>query len=149
MTSLLIDGHQAETTEETWRPVPSQPGISASSWGRVRVDEYTMVMASGGVRRYGGHPTYGQWDGDRFIYSRRGHKTMKIHRLVCEAFNGEPEPGQICMHDDENPANNKPGNLKWGTQKQNLNYPGFKEYCRGRVGDNSPYRKGLAKRTSQ
>ena len=106
-------------------------------------------MSRGGIKKYGGHPTYGQWDGARFVYARRGYKTTKVARMVCEAFNGQPGPGQVCMHHDENSRNNKPENLKWGTQKQNLNYPGFKAYCRGRVGDNSPYRKGLAKRTSQ
>lgn len=145
-TSLLIDGRQAETTEETWRPVPSCPGLSASSLGRIRVDRYEMPTPTGGTRAYGGHPTYGQWDGKRFIYSRKGHKTAKVHRLVCEAFNGAPLPGQVCMHDDENAANNKPGNLKWGTQKQNLNYPGFKSYCRARTGENSPAAKGAQRK---
>jgi hypothetical protein len=31
------------------------------------------------------------------------------------------------MHVDEDSRNNKPTNLKWGTQKQNLNFPGFKQ----------------------
>lgn len=33
------------------------------------------------------------------------------------------------MHKDENSRNNKPENLKWATQKENLNCPKFKEYC--------------------
>lgn len=147
--SLLIDGHQAETTEEIWRPVPSYPGLSASSWGRVRVDEYMAPGKGGKLRKFGGHPTYGQWDGSRFIYPRRGYSTKKIHRLVCEAFNGPPKPGQVCMHDDEDARNNRPENLKWGTQKQNLNYPGFKDYCRSRTGESSPVTKSRRARESQ
>lgn len=46
------------------------------------------------------------------------------------------------MHDDEDARNNRPGNLVYGTQKQNLNYPGFLEYCRNRTGSNNPYIKG-------
>lgn len=46
------------------------------------------------------------------------------------------------MHIDENSRNNKPANLAWGTQKENLNAPGFIEYCKGRVGENSPTTKG-------
>lgn len=36
------------------------------------------------------------------------------------------------MHLDEDNGNNRPGNLAWGTQQQNLNAPGFKQYCRER-----------------
>ena len=46
------------------------------------------------------------------------------------------------LHKDENSRNNRPENLMWGTQKENLNAPGFLKYCRGRTGDNNPYVKG-------
>jgi hypothetical protein len=46
------------------------------------------------------------------------------------------------MHLDENSKNNRPENLAWGTQKENLNAPGFIEYCKGRTGKNNPYIKG-------
>lgn len=67
------------------------------------------------------------------------HRTYKVHRLVCEAFNGPPPPGtQCCMHLDEDFRNNRPENLKWGTQKQNLNAPGYLAYCSSRRGDHNP-----------
>jgi hypothetical protein len=67
--------------------------------------------------------------------------------MVCEAFHGTPPEGKnYCLHIDENSRNNRPENLKWGTQKENLNAPGFLAYCRGRVGENSPYTKGKAKK---
>lgn len=44
-----------------------------------------------------------------------------IHVLVAEAFLPPPEEGQDRVrHLDGNPANNVAGNLKWGTQKENL-----------------------------
>jgi hypothetical protein len=98
----------------------------------------------GGAAQYGGEPTLGQWDGSRYVYQRRGHKTYKVARLVCEAFNG-PSLGRICMHLDENSRNNKPSNLAWGTQKENLNAPGFIEYCKGRTGENAATTKGRRK----
>lgn len=73
-----------------------------------------------------------------FVYRS---KTYKIHQLVCEAFNGPKQEGQVCMHLDEDYKNNRPDNLTWGTQKENLNAPGFLEYCRSRTGDDSPRRK--------
>jgi hypothetical protein len=65
---------------------------------------------------------------------------------VCEAFHGEPEKGQVCMHLDEDARNNRPENLAWGSQKENLNAPKFLEYCKGRVGDKSPSIKGKRKK---
>jgi hypothetical protein len=49
------------------------------------------------------------------------------------------------MHLDENSRNNRPENLAWGTQKENLNAPQFLEYCKNRTGENSPIIKGKKK----
>jgi len=117
---------------ETWRMVPSMPGLLASSLGRLMVVPRHGGMPKGGLRQYGGEPTSGQWDGARYIYVLK-KRTYKVARLVCEAFNGPPPfPRAVCMHLDENSRNNAPSNLKWGTQKENLNAPGFLEYCRTR-----------------
>jgi len=108
------------------------------------VAPYYGKMPNGVRRQYGGEPNFGIWnkvDG-RFCAFYKG-KTYKIHRLVCEAFNGgAPFEKAVVMHIDENAANNRPSNLKWGTQKENLNSPAFKSYCRSRTGDDSPWVKG-------
>lgn len=135
-------------TVEIWRVVPSVSGVIASSRGRIMVIPYLQEMPNGGARNYGGYPTYGQWDGARFLYVLKG-KTYKVHRLICEAFHGQPDGEQVCMHLDENSRNNRPENLAWGTQKENLNAPGFIEYCRNRTGENNPFKKGLRWRTGQ
>ena len=128
---------------ESWKTIPSEPDLEASSLGRIRVIPYESAMPYGGVRVYGGVPTWGQWDGNRFIYCRKHHKTLRVARLVCEAFNGvAPNGMKICLHKDENAANNQPDNLKWGTQKENLNCPKFIAYCKTRTGENNPYVKG-------
>lgn len=137
--------------QEEWRSVPSQSDLEASSLGRIRVVPHSEAMPNGGERIYGGVPTKGQWDPtqDRYIYTRKGHKSIKVAQLVCEAFNGpKPFEDAVVMHDDENSRNNKPGNLKWGTQKENLNYPGFIAHCKGRTGENSPVIKGRRKSAS-
>lgn len=129
------------TKKEVWRAVPSLPGLIASSEGRLMVPPYQAPCPNGGTRQYGGEPTLGQWDGKRYIYLFKG-RTYKVAKLVCEAFNGpRPFPRAVCMHADENSRNNRPGNLEWGTQKKNLNAPGFLTYCRSRTGDNSTFSK--------
>lgn len=70
-------------------------------------------------------------------YPLKGHKTKKgyvsismchenkkmtrnVHRLICEAFHGRPNPRTLqTRHLDGNPNNNAPSNLAWGTQFEN------------------------------
>lgn len=125
--------------QELWRVVPSVPQLLASSHGRVMVAPYWAPLPNGGQRTYGGEPNIGfVHENSRMMTIYKG-KNYRVHRLVCEAFNGPPPPGtQCCMHLDEDFRNNRPENLKWGTQKQNLNAPGYLAYCSSRRGDHSP-----------
>lgn len=46
--------------------------------------------------------------------------TKNVHRLICMAFHGMPEkPTLQVRHLDGDPQNNRPDNLKWGTQEEN------------------------------
>ncbi|MFV1484510.1 MULTISPECIES: HNH endonuclease signature motif containing protein [unclassified Phaeobacter] len=115
---------------EVWKIPESAPQYLVSSEGRIMVKPYSARMPRGGKRQYGGQPHFGVWNKQdcRFIAVYKG-KTFKVHRLVCEAFHGpSPSEKSVVMHLDENPANNRPDNLAWGTQKENLNAPGFKKY---------------------
>jgi hypothetical protein len=110
---------------------------------------YCAPLPQGGSRQYGGEPTRGQWDGERYIYTLKD-KSYKVARLVCEAFNGPvPFERAVAMHKDENSRNNHHRNLAWGTQKENLNAPGFIVYCQSRTGANSPIHKARASRNAQ
>lgn len=126
--------------DEEWRVVPSVPDLMASSLGRVLLKPLSRPTK----------PWLGCWakgsGGGRFIFRVRRHgKTYKVARLVCEAFKGPPPfPRAVAMHADENSRNNRADNLEWGTQKQNLNAPGFLDYCRARTGDSNPFLKGRA-----
>ncbi|MFO0454067.1 MAG: HNH endonuclease signature motif containing protein [Pseudomonadota bacterium] len=103
------------------------PVIEVSSQGRVRACARVAPMPYGGTRIYGGVGSFGQWDGSRYLYVLR-RRTYKVARLVCEAFSGPPQPGQVCMHLDEDARNNRPENLRWGTQRENLNAPKYLAY---------------------
>ena len=77
-------------------------------------------------------------------------KNYKIHRLICEAFHGPAPKGKsVVLHLNENSLDNRPSNLRWGTQRENMNMPGFLEYCRGRTGENNPLIKGKKKRNAE
>lgn len=135
--------------EEIWVNSLSYPDILVSSYGRIKLPEKYGTMPNGGIRYYSTKPTFGY----KFkahknashiymgLYSRK-YGSIKVHRLVCEAFHGLPTTTDlVVIHLDENSTNNHYLNLKWGTQKENLNMPKFIEYCKTRVGDNSPMRK--------
>lgn len=136
--------------EEIWKPVPSLEGVIASSWGRIRLPNNEAKMPNGGYRKYITKPTFGckmkasknaRHEYYGISWSKKGN--LKVHRLVCEAFHGPaPEGRNYVLHIDENGLNNRPENLSWGTQKENLNAKGFIEYCKSRTGENSPAVKG-------
>jgi hypothetical protein len=65
------------------------------------------------------------------VHSRTGHlhvhlcrcgrkHTCKVHHLVLALFVGSRPSGAQCLHGDGNPANNRPGNLRWGRPKENV-----------------------------
>lgn len=121
---------------EIWKPIPSVPGLLASSRGRVMIVPGFADLPNGGRRSYGAVARRGSWDpeNNRYVlHWRKTGKTYRVGRLVCEAFNGPPPfEDAVCMHLDEDARNNAPSNLQWGTQKENLNAAGFIEYCRAR-----------------
>jgi hypothetical protein len=139
---------------EIWKNVPSLPGVLASSEGRILLPPRYAPVNHGGYRAYLPEPTSGvvcrasKTAAHQYLnYWTRYFGNIKVHQAVCEAFHG-PKPFEkaVVIHLDENALNNRPENLKWGTQKENLNAPGFREQCRQRVAEHSPRAKWLAKR---
>lgn len=47
-------------------------------------------------------------------------RTVKVHRLVAEAFVPNPQGLPLVRHWDDNPGNNFASNLRWGTQADNM-----------------------------
>ena len=137
----------------TIKPIPSIPGAFANDEGKIKLPECRAKMPTGVTRVYktkwilgskrrasktARHEYYG------VLY--RG-KNYKIHRLVCEAFHGPaPEGKNVVLHLDEDATNNRPCNLRWGTQKENLNMPKFVEYCQSRTGNKNPHIKGRVRK---
>lgn len=110
------------------------------------------MMPCGKMRSYETKPVYGTRTKAsktaRHVYlsiQNRFFGNMKVHRLVCEAFHGSPPfERAVVIHIDEDATNNRADNLRWGTQKENLNMPGFIAYCKSRTGENSPTVKSRA-----
>lgn len=119
--------------EEEWREVPGYPGVWASSWGRVHRRSREGLNRAGQRSR----PTYGALVArnkksgatyTNFAVIWVGLGRLSVSRLVCAAFHGAPPDAarSYCLHADDDPANNRPGNLSWGTQEENLAAPGYR-----------------------
>ena len=131
------------------KPIPSIEGAYAREDGMIKLPETAAIMPHGGSRVYktkwvrgvirrasktARHSYYG------ILYKG---KNYKVHRLVCEAFHGAPPEGStVVLHLNEDGTDNRSENIRWGTQKENLNADGFLAYCRSRTGENSPSVKG-------
>lgn len=101
---------------EQWLPILEYEGLyEVSNYGRVRsLDRIDSRgnRAHGRILRQEVRPT-----GHLRVTLCRGGKAKRIfvHRLVLTAFIGPVPVGMQACHNDGNPANNVPANLRWDT----------------------------------
>lgn len=97
---------------EQWKIIKSHPDYSVSNKGRVRRnrDGYQMGLS---------------YTRDGYIKTNLGKegpgRTQRVHRLVCQAFHGDP-PSElhICHHKNHRKNDNRAANLEWVTQLENV-----------------------------
>jgi hypothetical protein len=82
---------------------------------------------------------------DSYLQVKIDRETRKVHRLVLEAFVGPCPEGMCCRHLDGNPLNNRLGNLRWGTGREN--WEDKIRHGRDKVGHNHGASNGRAKLT--
>ena len=109
--------------DEIWKDIPGYEGeYQASNLGRIK-SLSRMVRCHGGYRRVrerilkqhvrdqGGH--LGCSLGHR-------HHNIGVHRAIALAFIGAPPEGMEVLHINGNPTDNRPENLRYGTQQENI-----------------------------
>lgn len=102
-----------------FKSIEGKPGYCVGDDGSVWscVLKGTKRGIGGEWRRLRGHA---QRSGHIIVNLGRGNANARyVHRLVLEAFVGPCPEGMECRHLDGNPANNRPGNLAWGTPREN------------------------------
>ena len=102
----------ATQTPEEWRPIPGYEGhYEASSLGRIRSIKqprpYVLKL---------------QWCQDRYSITLsvdgKVH-THSVHTLVTAAFHGPRPQGMWACHNNSDPLDNRPENLRWDTPGSN------------------------------
>jgi hypothetical protein len=109
-----------ESIVELWKPcVGLEEDYSISNFGRVRRERKRRGAVVGGILKpFPDHAGY------LFVNLRKdfAYQRWFIHRLVAFAFHGKPAPKQVVNHKDGDPLNNRPENLEWCSQKENVQH---------------------------
>lgn len=122
----MADAHPSseQYADEQWKAIPGWEGFyEASDMGRIRSVRRTVKTATGKrtfrsqiikpTVRKDLHLTVG-------LYRDGIGKCMRVHRLVMAAFVGPcPEGMEVC-HNNGNPADNQPSNLRYDTRSENM-----------------------------
>lgn len=109
---------------EVWKKIPSIPEYEASTLGRVRRQAPALggmgsIRIPTGVLKLRALPS-----GHLLVTLSVGNvpRTVLVHRLIAETFLPPPADGKDCVcHRDDEPSNNVPDNLFWGTRADNTN----------------------------
>jgi hypothetical protein len=112
--------------KEKWSAIPGLDGYEASDFGRVRSLDREIVQVSRNGNSYR-RTIKGRLlkvtphrDGHLMVHCGRGSGTRFVHMLVLLAFKGEPPRGHESCHNDNDPANNRLNNLRYGTRSSNI-----------------------------
>ena len=113
-----------ENSEEIWKDIPGYEGkYQASNMGRIKSLGRYVRTARGQryvkekilkqhIRDVGGHLG---------VSLGKDTHNIGVHRAVAMAFLGLPENEDLyVLHCNGDPTNNRPENLRYGTQKENI-----------------------------
>lgn len=105
--------------KEEWKEVNGYEGLYwISNLGRVKNSKGHILKQSHSRDQFFGENPYlkvALWKNNR-------SKNFRVHRLVAEAFIGNPDGLPYVNHKDGNKTNNCVDNLEWCTPKYNSNY---------------------------
>jgi hypothetical protein len=116
----------------------SKDDLEGEIWTPVKIGESFLKASNlGRVESEYGYKTSGSLSSDKYmifnikINNKQNNKTIRVHEIICTAFHGpKPTDKHIVNHKDRNRVNNRPENLEWMTQKENVQHAlPFKPKC--------------------
>lgn len=109
---------------EQWKDIPGYEGrYQASTLGRIRSIDHPVKCAHNGVRMIRGRVlSPGRYckSGHLSVVLGHGSNGVPVHQLVARTFLGPQPIGTEVLHEDGNPRNNTPENLRYGTRAENI-----------------------------
>lgn len=95
--------------DEEWRTIEHSPGYMVSSRGRVWSNRSKIVLKQGTTS-----------SDHQIVCLGTPGNAHYVHALVCEAWHGPRPDGMVCCHNDGDPTNNTPENVRWDTWHSNV-----------------------------
>lgn len=119
---------------EVWKDISGYEGYyQISNFGRIKSIKRTITRKDGKAKTFSPVMLKQNIGTTGYSYanlSQKGKaKSERAHRLVAEAFIGNPENLPCINHIDENKTNNKVENLEWCSYRYNNTY-NDKQLCR-------------------
>lgn len=97
----------ASEKQEIWKRINGYPDYQVSNFGRVKSNRKILTPWN---------------DGKGYMKVELHGKSMRVHRLVAQAFIPNPENKKQINHKDGNKSNNDSSNLEWCTNSENTKH---------------------------
>ena len=124
--------------EEIWKDIDWIEGFEGlyqvSNLGRVKSLDRIITFKDGRIRKFKGKILKQNHDKDGYLMvslvKNGNYKYVKVHRLVGQAFIKNIYNKPYIDHIDTDKTNNVFYNLRWVTQKENVNNPITKQHAK-------------------
>lgn len=115
-----------ETVAEIWRPIPDHIGYEASNLGRIRSLERVIPYERNGktyFRKWKGRILRPAMNRGYLVTGLGSDLFVRgVHQWVAMAWYGPPPPGMVVNHINGIKTDNRPENLEYVTNSENVHH---------------------------
>jgi len=103
---------------------PTKDDLEGEEWMPVKIGDFSLKASNlGRIETPYGYKTAGSKSSDGYMNTNCLGYSKRVHEIICTAFHGpKPSDKHIVNHKDRDRSNNKPENLEWLTQLENVQH---------------------------